>query len=387
MADNLTAQTTVATIPSGSVVATDDVAGVHYQKVKLFEATADSSTATGVAASPLRVDPTGATTQPVSAASLPLPTGAATAALQLPNSHDVTIDNAAGASAVNVQDGGNSLTIDAASLPLPTGASTAALQTQPGVDIGDVTVNNAAGASAVNVQDGGNSLTIDATSLPLPTGAATAALQLPDGHNVTVDNAAGAAAVNIQDGGNTITVDGTVAVSTLPASTNTIEVVGDAAHDAAAAGNPVLIAATHETAADSAPTNRLATVTDGDVTRLSATDGALYVIPGGPQQWKARLTGLIAADTTVKASPGAGLSLYVQTVVFSIGAATASSILLEESTTTPVFGPHYLEAIAGRGVAVTFSPPIKITAATLLSASGTGSTTATLDVYGFTAPG
>ena len=51
--------------------------------------------------------------------------------------------------------------ISAASLPLPTGAATAALQTQPGTDIGDVTVNNASGAGAVNVQDGGNSLTVD----------------------------------------------------------------------------------------------------------------------------------------------------------------------------------------------------------------------------------
>lgn len=32
---------------------------------------------------------------------------------------------------------------------------------QPGVDIGDVTVNNAAGAAAVNIQDGGNSITVD----------------------------------------------------------------------------------------------------------------------------------------------------------------------------------------------------------------------------------
>lgn len=51
--------------------------------------------------------------------------------------------------------------ISAVSLPLPSGASTSALQTQPGVDIGDVTVNNAAGASAVNIQDGGNSITVD----------------------------------------------------------------------------------------------------------------------------------------------------------------------------------------------------------------------------------
>ena len=34
-------------------------------------------------------------------------------------------------------------------------------QANSGVDIGDVTVNNAVGAAAVNVQDGGNSLTVD----------------------------------------------------------------------------------------------------------------------------------------------------------------------------------------------------------------------------------
>lgn len=53
--------------------------------------------------------------------------------------------------------------ISASSLPLPTGAATAALQTQPGVDIGDVTINNTSGAGAVNIQDGGNSITVDGT--------------------------------------------------------------------------------------------------------------------------------------------------------------------------------------------------------------------------------
>jgi hypothetical protein len=51
--------------------------------------------------------------------------------------------------------------VSAVSLPLPAGAATSALQTQPGVDIGDVTVNNAAGGAAVNIQDGGNSITVD----------------------------------------------------------------------------------------------------------------------------------------------------------------------------------------------------------------------------------
>ena len=138
------------------------------------------------------------------------------------DSGSITVNNAGGAAAVNIQDGGNSITVDALALPLPAGAATAALQTQPGVDIGDVTVNNGAGVAAVNIQDGGNSITIDAVALPLPAGAATSALQTQPGvdiGDVTVNNAAGAAAVNIQDGGNSITVDGTVTADTeLPAA-------------------------------------------------------------------------------------------------------------------------------------------------------------------------
>jgi len=48
----------------------------------------------------------------VDAAALPLPSGAATSAAQLADGHNVTIDNAAGASAVNIQDGGNAITVD-----------------------------------------------------------------------------------------------------------------------------------------------------------------------------------------------------------------------------------------------------------------------------------
>lgn len=66
MADNLTTQSsTPATVPASTVIATDEVSDVHYQLVKLVNATADSTTRTGVAADPLRVDPTGTTAQPV----------------------------------------------------------------------------------------------------------------------------------------------------------------------------------------------------------------------------------------------------------------------------------------------------------------------------------
>lgn len=160
---------------------------------------------------------------------------------------------------VSINDGGNSITVDgtvgitgtvpvsATSLPLPTGAATAALQTQPGVDIGDVTINNSSGGGAVNIQDGGNSITVDgsisvsnfpatqpvsAVSLPLPAGAATAALQTQPGvdiGDVTINNAAGASAVNIQDGGNSITVDGLVSTSQITSSTSSVTSVASSA--------------------------------------------------------------------------------------------------------------------------------------------------------------
>ena len=86
----------------------------------------------------------------------------------------------------------------------------------PGVDVGDVTINNASSAAAVNIQDGGNTITVDGT-----VAVTNAALTSIDGKmvtgtdigDVTINNASGASAVNIQDGGNTITVDGTVAVT------------------------------------------------------------------------------------------------------------------------------------------------------------------------------
>lgn len=80
---------------SGDTVAAEDISSVKYQQVKLIDATAASTTGTGIAANPLQVSLANtaanstavkvdgsAVTQPVSAASLPLPSGASTAAKQ-----------------------------------------------------------------------------------------------------------------------------------------------------------------------------------------------------------------------------------------------------------------------------------------------------------------
>lgn len=84
-----------------------------------------------------------------------------------------------GSGAVAVQDGGGSLTVDGTVAANQSGAWSVTNLANSGVDIGDVTINNAAGAAAVNIQDGGNvisiddaggSLTVDAIQLPASVG-------------------------------------------------------------------------------------------------------------------------------------------------------------------------------------------------------------------------
>jgi hypothetical protein len=170
------------------------------------------------------------------------------------------------------------------------------------------------------------------------------------------------------------------------ASNLNAEVQGDVAHDAAAAGNPVLMGASAETAADSAPANRVDT--DGDAGRLSHNgDGAIYAIPSSPQQWDYHENSSNAlTDQQVHAAPGANLSIYITDIVFSTGAATACNIFFEESTTT-VLGPYYLEAVAGRGASIHFNTPKKITANTAVTVTTSAAIAHGLDVHGFIAPG
>lgn len=143
----------------GSIYADDEITdggvaqGARVQRVKSGHGT-DGNYKDTSATDPL----------PVTAASLPLPAGAAQEHTAAASPHAARLTD--GAAFYKATTPADTQPISAASLPLPTGAATAALQTQPGVDIGDVTVNNGAGAAAVNVQDGGNSLTTDTPQLP-----------------------------------------------------------------------------------------------------------------------------------------------------------------------------------------------------------------------------
>ena len=80
------------------------------------------------------------------------------------------------------------------------------------------TILNGGGADAVNIQDGGNSITVDGTvTANAGTGNFTVVQATASNLNTTIGNAGGGSAVNIQDGGNAITVDdGGVALAIYP---------------------------------------------------------------------------------------------------------------------------------------------------------------------------
>lgn len=182
-------------------------------------------------------------------------------------------------------------------------------------------------------------------------------------------------------------VSGNVTVVQSTASSLKSEVVGPAAHDVAAAGNPVLLAGIAQDMDDvAAPPNRVNA--EADAVRLATDrDGALFVRPFGPQVWSYHANGSAALSAaTVHAAPGAGLSLYVTDIICSLGAATAMNILFQEGAST-VLGPFYLEAINGRGLHIQFQTPKKITANTALTVTTSAAVAHSVDVTGFTAQG
>lgn len=155
-----------------------------------------------------------------------------------------------------------SATVDAA---LPAGANAIGkLAANDGVDIGDVTVNNASGGSAVNIQDGGNSITVDgsvtvtqATATNLKVDASGVAVPVTDNSgSLTVDapvgtpafvrlsdGAAAITALPVTDNGGSLTVDGTVAVSgTVAVTDNSGSLTVDAP-----VGTPVFVTSTPST--------------------------------------------------------------------------------------------------------------------------------------------
>lgn len=164
----------------------------------------DGTNVLGTGSHPVRSDPTGTTTQPVSAASLPLPSGAATSAAQTTGNTSVaSIDGKTPALVGGrVPVDGSGVTqpvsgtffqatqpVSVASLPLPSGAATettvAAASAKLPATIGQKAMSQSLSVAVASDQSGipvtGSffqaTQPISAATLPLPSGAATLSAQ------------------------------------------------------------------------------------------------------------------------------------------------------------------------------------------------------------------
>jgi len=134
----------------------------------------DTGVEFGTSSVPIRIDPTGSTTQPISAASLPLPTGAATEATLSSIDTKIPAQGAALIAAsvpVNIASD-QTVPVSVASLPLPSGAATEA--TLSSIDTKTPALGAALIAASVPVNIASDqTVPVSAASLPLPSGAAT----------------------------------------------------------------------------------------------------------------------------------------------------------------------------------------------------------------------
>jgi hypothetical protein len=246
---------------------------------------------------------------------------------------------------------------------------------------------NAAGAlkvdasgAAVPITDNSGSLTVDYATTGSGTATGALRVELPtNGTGVIATVGAVTAITNaLPAGTNAIGklaansgVDiGDVDVTSLPnvtlaAGTNTNEVVGDAAHDAAVAGNPVLQGIEARTSNGTA-------VANGDVTRVQGTiEGKLVTKPHsvyGATWTYAAASGGITNTTaaTMKTAAAAGVRNCVTGIQVINGHATVSTeVLVRDGAAGTVVHRGWAQA-AGGGYAATFDVPICGTAATLM---------------------
>jgi len=154
-------------------------------------------------------------------------------------------------------------------------------------------------------------------------------------------------------------------------------VSGDVAHDSADAGEPVKIGAKAYSPDGTTPGTAVA---ENDRTNLKTDlDGSLFVRTTPATRGHKHLDGSTAyTDESIVADPGDGFQVVITNIIASTGAATALNFFLEEGS-TKVFGPIYLEAVAGRGFA---SGPIHlpITASTAVTLTSSASIAQSFDI-------
>lgn len=176
---------------------------------------------------------------------------------------------------------------------------------------------------------------------------------------------------------------GRLAIGSLPASTNTLEVVGDVAHDSAAGGNPVLIGAY---AGNAHP----AAVANADAVRVLADlFGRLVVTPGAPvekyEQYVSPADITDTADDEVFAATASVRHCITSITVTCSHASTGTYVVVKDGST--VIWQAYCGA-AGGGAAIAFTVPLVGTANTAINVANLTTSSATrVSISGYQLPG
>lgn len=424
MADNV-----AITAGSGTNIATDDVAGVHYQRVKLVNGTLDATDAIGGdATNGLDVD----VTRVSGNVAVTLAAGA-TAIAKAEDVASADADVGVPAMAIRKATPANtsgtdgdyemlqmsagrlwaSATIDAA---LPAGTNAIGkLAANDGVDVGDVTINNASGASAVNIQDGGNSITVDGTVTASIAAGATTIAKAEDVASADADVGVPAMAVRKATPANTSGTDGdyemlqisagrlwvsAVVDSALPAGTNAIGKLaansgvtigavelaaaqtlatlttcttltgGGIAHDGADSGNPHKIGAKATTSLSGATVVSAADRTD----LFAGTDGVLITRPYCNQEdiVTGNASNTDGTSTQCIAAQAAGIKTYLTTIILTnMHASSNIYVEIKDGTTVKMTVP----VPAAGGVVVNLPVPLPGTAATAWNFDPSAATT------------
>lgn len=327
MADNV-----AVTAGSGTNIATDDVSSVHYPKMKIALG-ADGAIDTLVDSG-----------QQTMANSVPVVLASDQAAIPVSQSGTWNVTNVSG------------------TVSLPTGAATAAKQPVIGT----------AGTASTDV------MTVQGIASMTALKVDGSAVTQPVSGTVTANAGTGTMAVSLASvPSHAVTNAGTFAVqvTSLPASTNTIEVVGDAAHDAAVAGNPILQGAEARDTLGTA-------VTSGDAVRVVANRyGHLLTTTQPPSHASSNGTPIAATTTSAIAAPSAGSHLRIMRVHLSNGGSTASWVSLRDGAAGTQYYRTYLPQNGVLSLNLNQSGPLDLTSATRLDIvmSAAGSVEYTID--------
>lgn len=206
----------------------------------------------------------------------------------------------------------------------------------------------------------GGLLAVRATATAFTSGSATVVLRAMQAAGVVFNMPSGATTQSVTVGG------------TLPA------IVGQAAHDAVLAGNPVRVAARAVTANYTAVAN--GDVADIVCTLVGAQILKPFSIPELDWQDARALTTTTAA--TARAAQAAGIRNYVTGAQFSNSGASAIDVIILDGVTE-----IWRATVAPNGfVNATFQTPLRGTAATALNVNLSAAGTVRSNVQGFSAP-